>query len=337
MAWKNSAEEAAKAIAEAEKKAHEERMKSIDGLIEKTEQARQASIRESNDRLRAIKEEVDATNELAKKKLEIQKIEAMRRGDAGAAERIQREIGESDANAARTKMAGELDELARKRRDAEAAVDAGWKDWEDAQKVVKAEEDALAKAVRDVREQAEKSALGTAYVAGNGALAYMTASDADRRIAGDRAVEGFMKSDRYKELTGRVDAARAKRLDFEQALDRIEAERDEFDRQQGVLDKRAEALQLDEKAKRMKAEDELKAAREAAERKLEAEREKANLRPPGKSRGMGRQDAAAGLAGMARQRRPPFGVIGGGLGSSLWARAGDWIETRPSMRSGDDW
>lgn len=269
---------AEKEAMKAAKEAHDARMKAVDeyaAALDKVAKTREASISSG---LKLLNDEVDATKELTKATLELEKAEARKRGDAGRMTAIDREMDAVDAEAARERLGNEI-EAARRRqdgaRDDYRAAEAGRGN---AAAAADAAAAALAGAVARVRERAAKSAVG-AFVASQsvvGGLTALPATAEDRAAAADKAEAEFRKGDEYRQLAERVKAAKDGAANFADRMDAAKRAIEEAAAAERNLGDRLEAVNVRQEAKERNAEaDAAEAARKRAEEVAAAERKAA--------------------------------------------------------------
>lgn len=247
--WSNSAKEAAEAVAKAEHEAHDARLKHLDDFADKAakvDAARKATIKEN---LKRINDEIDATKELTRATLELARADARRRGDKAAVVRLDEALGRVDPDASKQRLENEID-AARK------TVEASKKKMADLSPAVAAassgvslEKERIKQAIADVREEAAKNATGKVYSAGPGVVAYMTATEEERKAAADAAEARFRESEEYANLAKHLDDATKKQKELAEKYSSAEKEISFAEATLPVLEKRLKALDMAERAK----------------------------------------------------------------------------------------
>lgn len=263
--------DAAKKAAEEERKARDEQIKAITEYQSLTEKCYSTSVSAADLRLKKIKDEIDAVNELRKAELELERERLRAAGDKAGAEAITGRIADLDADAAAERIAAEMEA-------AERRIEAARRMSEDMGPVVSAAKAAYERAVDEekraiarVQEHAENSAVGHLTLGANGGFTRAPASAAQRSKAGIEAVAKFRKSDEGKALAESRKGAAEALKSAEDAARRAAAEAlDTAERNLANLGMKADALLVREEARAAKAvndsaEQSAKAAEKAAE------------------------------------------------------------------------
>ncbi len=259
--WRTASERAEREAAKAAKEANAERMRGLDeysAALDRLAQRRNAAIGQS---VKAVNEEIEATRELAKAVLDLERAEARRRGDSGRMAEIDRERDAVDADAARARLENEIGAAQRRRQGGESdlAEARSGKSRADAEvrHMMAAIEDRLAGAAEDARAKA----VARPYRMGMTSV-MLPATDADRDEAAARAEEAFRKSDEYRDLVAQLREAEKRAAAFG---DRIRAAksaiRESADAERSLSD-RLRAVSVREEAKAV--DEEARAAEEEA-------------------------------------------------------------------------
>ncbi len=248
----NAAKEAEKQAAKAAKEAADERLKSIadySAAVDRLAQTRKNTV---NQNLKNLNDEIDATKDLTKATLELQRAEARKRGDSAAVRAIEGEMDALDFSAAREKLTNEIAAVG-KRRDAERAeVAEREKGLADLTAVIGELTKRQTDLVRTARERATRNATEVAGGSPSvvGGLTYVPASEKTKQRLGDAAEAELRKTDEFRAVAAQIEDARKRADDFR---DRIAASRRELgslDNQERNLVARREAVDVRERAKR---------------------------------------------------------------------------------------
>lgn len=254
--------------ADAERKAFENRVKAIDEYRAAVDKCYSASVSAIDRNLKKINDEIDATHELQKAELELERERMRAAGDAAGASSVEDKMKELDASASAEKMLASISA-------AEKRVDAARKRAEDSPMAERAANEAAMlageayqSAMDKVRAEAEKGARGDASVMTTvyGAVViHAAATESQRKAAGDAAVKAFMETDGYRKLAESKKTA-------DETLKRAHDERVKADEELETSRRHLENLGMraDAMIKRFDA-SEMKASNDAAE-----EREKAD-------------------------------------------------------------
>lgn len=246
--------DAAKKAAEEERKARDEQIKAITEYQSLIEKCYSTSVSAADLRLKKIKDEIDAVNELRKAELELERERLRAAGDKAGAEAITGRIADLDADAAAERIAAEMEA-------AERRIEAARRMSEDMGPVVSAARAAYERAVDEekraiarAQEHAENSAVGHLTLGANGGFTRAPATAEQRSKAGIEAVAKFRKSDEGKALAESRKGAAEALKSAEEAARRTAAEAlDTAERNLANLGMKADALLAREEAKAMKA------------------------------------------------------------------------------------
>ncbi len=212
----NAAKEAEKQAAKAAKEAADERLKSIadySAAVDRLAQTRKNTV---NQNLKNLNDEIDATKDLTRATLELQRAEARKRGDSAAARAIEGEMDALDFSAAREKLTNEIAAVG-KRRDAERAEVAGReKGLADLTAVIGELTKRQSDLVRSARERATRNAMEVAGGSPSivGGLTYVPASEKAKRRLGDAAEAELRKTDEFRAVAAQIEDARKRADDF---------------------------------------------------------------------------------------------------------------------------
>ena len=212
--WRDKEKEAAEAVEKAAKEAFAARMKAVDEYAAAVEKAHAAADKTTNEHLRLINAEVDATNNLKKALLELEAVRAKKRGDTDAAARAERELAGLDAEAAEAKMMNMMEAAANKRYDAQAYLDKLGAGRGQAQAAADAESKRISDEIAKVRSKAAAEAKGAMMAGIGGAVTYANATEEQRKAAADAAEAAYRQGDAYKELSKRLAEANGKVADY---------------------------------------------------------------------------------------------------------------------------
>ena len=282
--WRDAAAKAAEEAKEAERKASEEALKSISdyaAAIDKAYEKRNAAI---NERVKSIHSEIDATKELIKATLELEKARARKSGDANAVESLQRQIDQVDADTAAEKIMADMEAAAKRTNSARRMAKSARIAVESAEMNANFEGSVLADAIENVRRDAAAAADKPGmFIAGGGYVAPRKATDAERKAAADSAEAAFRKSEEFKELEKRQNAANDKVKDLKDKYSKAKDEIKAAAKEEENLAKRADALIASQEAKQIndeqnKYESDRKAADERAKAEIKAAQDAAKER-----------------------------------------------------------
>ena len=250
----NAAKEAEKQAAKEAKEATDERLKAIadySAAIDRLSQTRKATV---NQNLKNLNDEIDATKELTRATLELEKAEARKRGDSSAVAEIEGRMDALDFQAARERLENEIASVRKNRLDERTTL----VDREDTlrrqERVLRELDERQANWVASVRERAARKtravlAGGSQSIVGGNAMAFVPVSDEEKRELADAAEAELRKSDEFKAAAAQLENARKMAADFR---DKVEASRRalaDLDKQEGSLAKRREAVDVRERAK----------------------------------------------------------------------------------------
>ena len=271
--WRDAAAKAAEEAKEAERKASEEALKSISdyaAAIDKAYEKRNAAI---NERVKSIHSEIDATKELIKATLELEKARARKSGDANAVESLQRQIDQVDADTAAEKIMADMEAAAKRTNSARRMAKSARIAVESAEMNANFEGSVLADAIENVRRDAAAAADKPGmFIAGGGYVAPRKATDAERKAAADSAEAAFRKSEEFKELEKRQNAANDKVKDLKDKYSKAKDEIKAAAKEEENLAKRADALIASQEAKQINDEqDKYESDRKAADERAKAE------------------------------------------------------------------
>ena len=270
-----ASEEAAKKAAEEERKAFDGRVKAVGEYQAAIEKCHTASVAAADARLKQITAEIDATKDLQKAELELERERRRAAGDSAGMAKAESGLAALDAEASAAKMAAEME--AAERRIAAARQRSEDMPLAEAAAKSAAEQAAAAyeAAARAVRAKAEKSALGDAYFVSTitgGHMAFRQATDEQRRAAGDAAVAEWEKSDERGKLAEARKSANAALTSAADARRKAEDELAAAESHLANLETKAEALLVRTEAKAEKAKnDAADAARKTADETRAAE------------------------------------------------------------------
>lgn len=271
----NAAREAEKQAAKEAKEAADERIKAIadySAAVDKLAQTRQTSI---SQHLKNLNDEIDATKDLTKATLELQRAEARKRGDSAAVAAIEEQMDALDFSAAREKLTNEITAVTRRRESERAAVAGREKGLSDLTAVIGKLADEQERAIRSARERATTNAMEIATASPSivGGFAYVPASAKTKQRFADQAEEELRKSDEFKAVVAQIEDARKRADDFRDKLAASRRELVNLDEQERNLVARREAVDVRERAKRTNDEaDRADEARKAAEKSAEETR-----------------------------------------------------------------
>lgn len=273
--WRDKEKEAAEAVEKAAKAAYEARMKAVSDYAAAAEKAHAAADKTTNEHLRLINAEVDATNNLKKALLELEAVRARKRGDTDAAARAERELAGLDAEAAEAKMMNMMEAAANKRYDAQVYLDKLGAGREQAQAAADAESKRIAAEIAKVRNMAAKEAKGSMAigqgVAGNVMYAV---TDADRKAAADAAEAAYRQSDAYKELTKRLAEANGKVADYSSKISDAQKTVESLTADEKTLATNFDAMLASNTAKAEKAALSAEESLKATQKRIEEEKQK---------------------------------------------------------------
>ncbi len=206
----NAAKEAEKQAAKEAKEAADERLKSIadySAAVDRLAQTRKNTV---NQNLKNLNDEIDATKDLTKATLELQRAEARKRGDSAAVRAIEGEMDALDFSAAREKLTNEIAAVG-KRRDAERAeVAEREKGLADLTAVIGELTKRQTDLVRTARERATRNATEVAGGSPSvvGGLTYVPASEKTKQRLGDAAEAELRKTDEFRAVAAQIEDAR---------------------------------------------------------------------------------------------------------------------------------
>ena len=277
--WINAAKEAEKRAAKEAKEAADERLKSIadySAAVDKLAQTRKNTV---NQNLKNLNDEIDATKDLTKATLELQRAEARKRGFSAAVRAIEDEMDALDFSAAREKLTNEIAAVGR-RRDAERAETAEReKGLADLTAVIGELAKRQSDLVRSARERATRNATevagGSPSVAGG--LTYVPASEKTKRRLADAAEAELRKTDEFRAVAAQIEDARKRADDFRDRIAASRRELDSLDSQERNLVARREAVSVRERAKRTNDFTDLVEKDAEARRKAEEESRRAEV------------------------------------------------------------
>ncbi len=272
MLFQKWREEAKKAEAEAVK-AFDEQVRKVGDLQAAIEKSHAAAEAASNARLKKVREEVDAVNDLRKAELELERERLRKAGDAKGADAIGGRIAELDADAAAAKVAAEIDEAERRMEAARRKSQSMPRIEAEASAYAERAAAKYAEREREVRREAEESAVGDAYAVSTGYganMAFLKATDEQRRAAGERAVGEWLKSDEGARLAESRKGAENALKSAAEARARAAQELAAAEAALANLERKADALVLREEARAAREEN------DAAERAAESARRKAD-------------------------------------------------------------
>lgn len=247
-----ASERASKAMAAAAKEAHAEQMRSFDeyaAAVDKLAQKRVAAI---NQNLKALNEELEATKELTKAVLELEKAEARKRGDSGRMAEIDREMAGVETEAARSKLENEIAAAQRRQESGVKSLAEARVGRDRAVNEARWMEAVIADRIGAVVDEARKNAKGKMTVMPSSAgatYAYATATEVDRKAAGDLAAKRFMETQEYKDLNAQLEAARKKASDFGAKMQEAQTSIEESAAAEQNLSDKIAALDLREEAR----------------------------------------------------------------------------------------
>ena len=260
----NASDEAAKKSAEEAAKATDARIAALDKYVSAVKAAKSEADKATNNTLKSIKDEIDATHALTKAKLELQKAEARARGDSAAVAEADSQIAAASAQSEEAKHKAELEAAQKKINSAYVAANMS----NIALTGARAD---LKKRIREIRSAAEESTTktvavqesGVAGLVGSGmTLQRVRASDEERKAAADAAEKDFRESEEFKKM-------HEKYLDLADAAREAAQAEEDARRQRELLIERKKAADVKAAAEVKNAEAD--AAEKAAEKERAAE------------------------------------------------------------------
>ena len=275
--WRDSAKEAAEAEAKAFKESHDARMKNLADFASAAEKASAAQAAAISERTKRLNAEIDATKELIKATLELEKANARQRGDASAVAALEKEIESVDADAAAEKLVGAMDEAVSRRLKAKDDYRIALLGSDRAKAAARYESAVLADRISEVRAEASEKAQGQAVSFGPGAVGYLPATDEERKAAADAAEATFRQSEEYKKMAGTIDETNKKVAEFKERMAAAKKEIAAIKEEENNLNMRADAMLARDEAKRKNAEQDAVDAETAAAKKTAEERQKAEI------------------------------------------------------------
>ena len=244
--WMNSAKEAAEAAAKATKDSLDKQQSYIDNFMSALKKVSDTENQWLSHGLSLTKQRIDATNNLTKATLELEKAEARMRGDKEAMADADRKIAEADITSQRERLQAEITNAELRKRNADKAL-AG------ARRGVESERKHIRQIDKEIREGSRK------------AIADMGVFDDEREVSRE-----YHKSKAYTDLVDAKKAARDKLGAYEGDIRRFIQDADKAQSDILSAQKALEALDKTEQARKINAQqDEIEKEEEA--RKKEAE------------------------------------------------------------------
>ena len=248
--WRDSAKEAAEAAEKAAQRARDAHQSYIDNYMAAVKKAASTEDQWLSHGLSLTKQRIDATNNLVKATLELEKAEARARGDKSAMERIDRQIADADVESQREMLRQELKTAELRRQNAEKSKTA-------AQRGVNLQLKMIEKADDDSRKGLKKAL-------------------ADVGVFGDEYEKRreYFASDAYEKIRSDRKSAREKKASYEDDVRRYTQESDKAMSDILAIKQRMEALDKASEARRINAEQDLIDKEKEEEKKAEAEKER---------------------------------------------------------------
>ena len=248
--WRDSAKEAAEAAEKAAQRARDAHQSYIDNYMSAVKKAASTEDQWLSHGLSLTKQRIDATNNLVKATLELEKAEARARGDKSAMERIDRQMAEADVESQREMLRQELKTAELRRQNAEKSRAA-------AQRGVSLQSKMIKEADKASREGLKK-ALDDVGVFGD---------EYEKR-------REYYASDAYEKIRSDRKSAREKKASYEDDVRRYTQESDKAMSDILAIKQRMEALDKASEARRINAEQDLIDKEKEEEKKAEAEKER---------------------------------------------------------------
>jgi hypothetical protein len=268
--WATASERAEKEAARASKETHDERMKHLTEYAAASEKLARTRNAAESQHLKMVNDEIDATKELTKATLELEKAEARKRGDTGRMAEIDREMDNVEAEAARAKLESEIESARNRRQGGRKDYSRAFKGRDSANIEVRRIEAIMGDRIAAIVEEARESAKGEAMVMQSSAgavLSYAKATETDKRAAAKSAVAAFKGTDEYKALAEQLKQAKEKAAEFKGKMDEAKQSIAEAEKAEQNLVDRLEAVNIREEAKRKNKEAETAEAKAETARK----------------------------------------------------------------------